>query len=244
MASKVYLVSDEEFKEIVKQANSYSDCLRALGLGTKGGSSTDILKRRIKELECSIKHFGDTTKPSSNIKYTLDEILVENSNYTNITTLKNRLVKENRLEYKCSCCKNEGEWLGRKLVLQLDHINGKNNDHRIENLRFLCPNCHSITETYAGKNNEKKEKNYCIDCGIEINSKSKKCKSCSKTFPTEKMQITREELKNLIRTTPFLKIGEKFGISDNAIRKWCDKFNLPRKKSDILKYSDEEWQKI
>lgn len=39
----------------------------------------------------------------------------------------------------------------KKLTLQLDHINGKNNDHRIENLRLLCPNCHSITETYAGK---------------------------------------------------------------------------------------------
>lgn len=49
-------------------------------------------------------------------------------------------------------CGNIGEWQGQKLVLQLDHINGKNNDHRIENLRFLCPNCHSITETYAGKN--------------------------------------------------------------------------------------------
>lgn len=56
------------------------------------------------------------------------------------------------LEYKCAFCGNTGEWLGQKLTLQLDHINGKNNDYRIENLRFLCPNCHSITPTYAGKN--------------------------------------------------------------------------------------------
>jgi Zn finger protein HypA/HybF involved in hydrogenase expression len=118
-------------------------------LGTKGGSSTDILKRRIKELECSIEHFGNTAKPSSNIKYTLDEILIENSSYANITCLKSRLIKENRLEYKCDCCGNNGEWLGKKLVLQLDHINGINNDHRIENLRFLCPNCHSQTDTFC-----------------------------------------------------------------------------------------------
>lgn len=152
MASKVYQVSDEEFKNIVTNANSYSDCLRALGLGTRGGSSTDILKRRIKELNCSIEHFGNKTVTPANAKYTLDEILIENSTYANISRLKIRLVNEGRLEYKCAFCNNEGEWLGEELVLQLDHINGINNDHRIENLRFLCPNCHSITSTYAGKN--------------------------------------------------------------------------------------------
>lgn len=56
--SKVYLVSDDDFIDIVKNSNSYSDCLRALGLGTKGGSSTDVLKRRISELNCDISHFG------------------------------------------------------------------------------------------------------------------------------------------------------------------------------------------
>jgi Zn finger protein HypA/HybF involved in hydrogenase expression len=149
--SKVYQVSDEEFKQIVADANSYSDCLRAVGLTTKGGSSTDILKRRIAELNCSVEHFGKKTQ-SPNARYTLDEILIENSTYANISRLKSRLINEERLEYKCALCGNTGEWQGQKLTLQLDHINGKNNDHRIENLRFLCPNCHSITETYAGKN--------------------------------------------------------------------------------------------
>jgi uncharacterized protein YjcR len=48
----------------------------------------------------------------------------------------------------------------------------------------------------------------------------------------------------LIRITPFTKIGEKFGVSDNAIRKWCDKYNLPRKSSEIKAFTDEEWLKI
>ena len=152
MISKVYQVSDEDFKEIINNANSYSDCLRALGLSTKGGSSTDILKRRISELNCSIEHFGKIKKQSPNAKYNLDEILIENSTYANISRLKARLIKENRLEYKCAFCGNTGEWLGQKLTLQLDQNKRKNNDHRIENLRFLCPNCHSITPTYAGKN--------------------------------------------------------------------------------------------
>jgi transposase len=58
------------------------------------------------------------------------------------------------------------------------------------------------------------------------------------------MLVTREELKQLIRTTPFTQIGKQFGVSDNTIRKWCDKYNLPRKVSEIKKYSDEDWSKI
>lgn len=151
MISKIYQVSDEKFIQIVKEADSYSDCLRALGLHTSGGSSTDILKKRIRELNCSIEHFHSKEKVSSNKKYSLDEILVKNSSYANISRLKIRLVNEKRLEYKCANC-GLTEWLGQPISLQLDHINGINNDHRIENLRFLCPNCHSQTETFAGKN--------------------------------------------------------------------------------------------
>lgn len=113
--SKVYQVSDEDFIKIVQESNSYSDCLRALGLGTRGGSSTDVLKRRIKELNCSIEHFGKAVV-SANTKYTLDEILTENSSYANISRLKQRLVNEKQLEYKCSCC-GINSWLGKPLSL-------------------------------------------------------------------------------------------------------------------------------
>jgi len=91
------------------------------------------------------------------------------------------------------------------------------------------------------------EHNYCIDCGKEIFRTSTRCADCEKKnriIPLDKMLVTREELKNLIRTTPFTTIGTKYGVSDNAIRKWCDKFNLPRKASEIKKYSDKEWEQI
>lgn len=68
--------------------------------------------------------------------------------------LKKRILKQKLLNYKCSICENPGEWQGKKLSLQLDHINGVQNDNRLENLRFICPNCHSQTETYAGKNSK------------------------------------------------------------------------------------------
>lgn len=108
--SKVYSVSDEEFKNIIKNANSYSDCMRALGLTTRGGSSTERLKQRIKELQCSTEHFGQLFNgKSANVKYDLEDILIENSPYQNITKLKERLVKEGKMKYQCAFCKNTGE---------------------------------------------------------------------------------------------------------------------------------------
>jgi len=96
-------------------------------------------------------HFS-ANHTTNKAKYTLDEILVENSTYKNIARLKMRLINENRLEYKCALCGNTGEWNGLPLTLELDHINGKHLDHRIENLRFLCPNCHAQTSNYSGRN--------------------------------------------------------------------------------------------
>lgn len=148
--SKVYQVSDDEFRAIVASSFSYSDCLRALGLGTRGGSSTDVLKRRIQELNCSIKHFN-LQKAGVYQKHTLQDILVEHSTYANISSLKKRLINEQILPYKCAIC-GLTEWQNKPIVLQLDHINGIHDDHRLSNLRFLCPNCHSQTETYAGRN--------------------------------------------------------------------------------------------
>lgn len=152
--SKIYSISDEAFKDLVAKSNSYSDCLRALGLTTRGGSSQDILKERISKLRCSTKHFGNVSIKSPTALYSINEILVKNSSYTNIASLKKRVLDNKLLEYKCQEC-GIHTWKGKPLSLHLDHINGINNDHRLENLRFLCPNCHSQTDTYAGKNKRK-----------------------------------------------------------------------------------------
>lgn len=151
--SKVYSLSDREFCSLIAGKYSYSDVLRALDLGTRGGSSVDILKRRIDELGCSTEHFSKhKSEKVLQLRRDLNEILVENSSYLNTSSLKQRILKAGLLEYKCALCGNEGRWQGKNLVLQLDHINGIYNDHRLNNLRFLCPNCHSQTDTYAGKN--------------------------------------------------------------------------------------------
>ena len=89
-----------------------------------------------------------------------------------------------------------------------------------------------------------KKKFYCSECGKEItaNSKSGLCQECSNKFRRICDRPSREELKTLIRTTPFTKIATNFGVSDNAIRKWCDSYGLPRKASDIKTYSNKEWE--
>lgn len=88
---------------------------------------------------------------------------------------------------------------------------------------------------------QESHKNYCIKCGKEILSQSKKCKKCAGEDRRRVERPCREELKEIIRTKPFTKIGEAYGVSDNTIRKWCKDNNLPFNKKDIMEYSDEEW---
>ena len=82
----------------------------------------------------------------------LDDILMGKHPEYQTLRLKKRLLKECIIEYACVICGNTGTHNGKPLTLQLDHINGVNNDHRLSNLRLLCPNCHTQTDTYAGKN--------------------------------------------------------------------------------------------
>lgn len=86
----------------------------------------------------------------------------------------------------------------------------------------------------------------CIDCGKIVSKKNGRCLSCAAKLQPRIVENrpTREELKEMIRTMSFVKIGEKYGVSDNSIRKWCDFYNLPRRVTDIKKYSEEDWLKV
>ena len=86
----------------------------------------------------------------------LNLILVENSEF-NRTHLKRKLLNGGFLKNECYVCGQLPMWNGKPLTLQLDHINGISNDNRIENLRILCPHCHSQTENFAGKNKHRQE---------------------------------------------------------------------------------------
>ena len=102
----------------------------------------------------------------------------------------------------------------------------------------------NITYPIRSKNSNHKKEKLCVDCGEKISSGAIRCLSCSKKKTRKTDRPEREELKFLIRNKSFLQIARDYGVSDNAIRKWCDYYQLPRKKTEIKKYSDEEWNNI
>lgn len=238
MNSLVYSYSHEDFANIVANSVNYADCMRNLGYASLSGDSVKILKQRITEENLSIEHF--TLNPRNNI-HTEDEVFCVNSEASQNTV--RRYYKAKYPQEKCSICGQELTWNNQPLTLILDHINGTNTDNRLENLRWVCPNCNSQLPTTNARNPHHR-KYYCVDCGKQISHGAIRCMECAAKNQRAVERPSREELKELIRTKPFTHIGKQFGIGDNGIRKWCDAYGLPRKKTDIDKMTDEEWEKI
>lgn len=84
-------------------------------------------------------------------QFSLDQVMVENSTYPR-HRLKARILSNNIIEYRCACCGIGPEWQGKEMPLILDHINGINNDNRLQNLRFVCSNCDTQLPTYKARN--------------------------------------------------------------------------------------------
>lgn len=150
MNCKYKEISINKFKDLVSQSINYADLMQKLGYTANRGNSLNGLKSYLSDNNIDTSHFNRNYKLSNNTKISLEDIMIENSTYTNLTRFKERLIKANLLEYKCSCC-GITTWNNQSITLQLHHINGNNRDNRLENLTFLCPNCHSQTENYSGK---------------------------------------------------------------------------------------------
>lgn len=144
-------ISDDDFAKAVCDSKSYAEVCRIIGLSPKGGNIKTI-RTRIKRQNLSTKHMlgqainrGGTSPKRKPIEY----YLTVGSNI-NSDRLKKRLWAAGILDKKCSVC-GITEWNRQPAPLQLDHINGYNNDNRLVNLRVLCPNCHAQTDTYSVK---------------------------------------------------------------------------------------------
>lgn len=239
----IWQLQNEEFIKIIEESNSFSEALRKIGLKVTGGN-VNTLKDRIINDGLDIDHIVlNNLKSRNRTRLPLEEVLVKNSPVTSTKSLKERLLKEGILKNECVKCGTGPEWQGKPLTLELDHIDGDNRNNEKENLRILCPNCHSQTVTFGGKNIKKpkiERKHYCSDCHSEVYKGSTICVSCSNLKRQKAERPSKEKLSELILQKPFIQIGKDYGVSDNAVRKWCKHYGLPATKRDIELYKISE----
>lgn len=216
-------------QEIVKNSQSLADVLRYFKISTDGGNCKS-LKKRMTEDGIDFSHIPtglDSRKGKkfvSSSKTPLSEMMTKSSSFTR-GNLKRRLIVEGILKEACAKCGLAPMWNGEKLVLVLDHINGIKNDNRKENLKFLCPNCNSQTETFSGRNviRLEKPKKLCLDCKKEIDNKNKeveRCFLCASKFRRTTKRPSIEVLKRKISENGYKATGREYGVSDVTIRKW------------------------
>jgi len=265
----------EQLEEIVKESYSISECLRKLELRPVGGNFK-TMKKYFKNFDLDTSHFtgqlwskGKKLGASNRAK-SLEEILVKDSSFMSSTSLKRRIVQDGIKTWICEECLGT-EWNGQPIPLELEHCNGDNTDHRLENLKLLCPNCHAQTAFYRGRNkrssrNEKRELNHVkfgetltgnpelnlsdegsvetlrrepkfsnhsrtsktktCECGQLILADSFKCRECSYANRKTKRPQYNQLLEDFEILKSFVQVGKKYGVSDNAVRKWLKVYQI------------------
>ncbi len=228
----------ELIEKFVNKSKSIKDVILHLGLKPNNGNYRNI-SGKIKIYGISIEHFtrnptrGKTyencesiRKTTRRIRWPDEKVFCKNSVSIQGQPLKKRLIFDKGWKDECVICGLKAEWNGKPITLQVDHINGSFNDNRLENLRILCPNCHSQTDTYAGRRNSLEKPN-CKTCGKQVGHGNDRCRTCANHETGKKLfgKNTKidwpptEELKEMVNKEPYTTVAKRLGVSDNAIRK-------------------------
>jgi Zn ribbon nucleic-acid-binding protein len=228
--------TEQEARDAVASSLCWSEALQKLGLRPAGGNH-QLFRRYVDEIwQIPTDHFDPERARHAHLRRVcpvpLEEVLVESSSYKR-GTLKRRLYEAGLKERRCELCGQGEEWKGSHLSLILDHINGVPNDNRLENLRIVCPNCAATLSTHCGRKNKLDERE-CARCGEVFAPRYSKQRYCSRACGTrhdvrdrrpkpERRKVERppfEQLKADVSSMSVVAIGRKYGVSDNAVRKW------------------------
>lgn len=229
--SIIWRISKESLMEIVNKSKTITEVLSHFNLRNVGGNFK-TLKQRLNEegvdyshIPKGIGHRKGKKFPNQNMMSLEDancKLFIDYGDELTIPLKKIKLYikRYNCILYECGSCNLKSEWNNKPLSLQLDHIDGNTKNNKLENLRWLCPNCHSQTDTFAGKS-LRKERPPTIS-QIDPNWRRRP------VFKNRKVnRPLKEELKKLLTSnTPYTTIGKMFGVSDNAVRKWANAYEL------------------
>jgi hypothetical protein len=233
--------SKEELEKIVNESFSMAEVISKLGYKTRNGSNDKTVKKRLEKYNISTNHFRNLRC----VERTPQNVFCINSTVTQ--SVLRRWFKRISDDSRCEICGQLKCWNNKDLTMILDHIDGDNHNNQLQNLRWICPNCNSQLPTFAGRNlnkrinyipmkDRKAKKKICPVCNInEIHLESKMCIDCRNKEKAKNIP-PKEELEKLIYEKSFVAIGKIYGVSDNAVRKWCKKYGLPYRYGELHKY--------
>lgn len=231
--SKIWAIDKAQLQNLMDCASTYKEILTNIGMSNTAGCYT-TLKEKIKfdNIDASTflqnkKLFNQKNKNLTKQKYSDADAFTINPNISR-HNIKSRIIKNNIFKYECKICKQGDVWQNKKIVLVLDHINGINNDHRLENLRFLCPNCNSQTETFTGKNTKRQrlKSTQCPSCKKPFSGRGATCLLCANFKLRKVTRPSPEKLTELVSKISISSIGKLYGVTGNTIRKWCKFYNI------------------
>ena len=219
---------------IVIQSKSIAEVARKLNINFKGDNYRTI-KKYIQQFGLDTLHFtgqGHNKGKTFPSKRPIEDYLA-NKFQIGTHDLRLRLIKEGLKSHQCENCL-QTQWMNQPMPLQLHHIDGNHENNNLSNLQILCPNCHALTDNYCGKGKkaikQPKEQKLCIDCQKPIDIKSIRCKSCAGVIRNQlicKRPPKEQLLKDLVELKYWVQVGKKYGVSDNAVRKWAKFYNTP-----------------